>query len=254
MHHIPDLSRLLRPEPVTQFAVFVGMALVSLWTTPQEMSGGNTMLIVIAAVAAGVALAAARATQSDDSADIRFSWHIVVLASAVLAVVLTLPVRLLGGLTLVVVLPLLLWFQHKSPRVSRLAVIALVPWWVWIAADTWRWQVLMLVPIQIFALIATAQLQDAESWPTDTERIMSARAHRYASWIIVALVGVMVVCIGWLTHVDKPWLALAGVTLAAAIPLEAGFGPKPGEGGRWSSTLVYTAFTIASISWLIGIA
>ncbi|MCA9832915.1 MAG: hypothetical protein KC435_03160 [Thermomicrobiales bacterium] len=254
MHHIPDLSRLLRPEAVTQFAVFTGMALVSLWTTPREMSGGDTTLVVIAAIVAGIALAAIRATQSEDSADIRFSWHAIAFAGVVLATVLAIVVRPLGGLALLVVLAFLVWLQARSLRVSRLAMIAIVPWWVWIAADAWYWQLLMLVFMQILALVATAQLHDAGFWPEDTERIMSARAHRYAGWLVVALAGVLVVSIGWVADIGKPWLALAGVTLAAAIPLEAGFGATPGEGGRRSSALVYTAFTIASISWLIGIA
>ena len=251
---IPDLSRLLRPEAVIQFATAFAMALVSIWTTPGSMPGSDTTLTVLAALLAGIALAAALAIDAADDATTRQAWLALTAVLVGLAVVLAFVVRPAAGLVLLGILAAVLVTQRQSAAMARLTLVALTPWWIWMAADSWRWQLLMLVPLHLLVLVGIAQLHDATSWPENTERIMSARAHRSAGWFAIALAGVLLVTAGLLTHVGKPWVALAGVSLAVAIPLEASLGAPADTSAQRSTSIVATAAIIASISWLIGIA
>lgn len=251
---LPNLRRLLHPEPLIQGVTLLGMSLISLMTVPHSVSGGTIALLVLAALTATLSLMSFHGHESNDNSVTRQQWRLLSFATAAIAIVLSLIANPGAGLALVLLLFGLNRISRRHPIVSRLALVAFVPWWIWIAADCWRWQLLVSVPLTLLTMFAIAQLQDAGSWPDDTERIMSARAHRYAGWVLIALAGVVLVLVGLAGDVSKPWLGLAGVSLAVAIPLEAGFGSVNSGSDKTSFGIAMSAFLIASVCWLIGIA
>lgn len=251
---IPDLSRLTRPRTLAQGVMVLGITVVSILTMPSDLSGGDITMVLIAGMLTALSLMAALSTDIDDAADILLTWRLAAFGSAIIAVALSIVVTPLSGLILGAIITLTSWLLTPQPLAARLILLALIPSWVWIAGECWSWQLLMLIPLLVLALLALAQLRDAEAWPDGTERIMSARAHRYAGWLVIALAGVLIMIVGLLSDVHKPYLALAGVVLAMAIPLEAGFGSTDGGMSKTSHRIVISAFVVASVSWLIGIA
>lgn len=251
---IPDLSRLTRPNTLAQGLMVLGIAIVSLLTLPVSLSGGDTVAVLIAGMLVALALMAALSTDVDDTADTLLTWRLVAFGSAIIAVALSIVVTPISGPVLGAIIVITSLLLVPQPLAARCTLLALLPSWVWIAGECWRWELLILIPLLALAMLALAQLRDAEAWPEGTERIMSARAHRYAGWLVIALAGVLLMVIGILSGVEKPYLALAGVVLAIAIPLEAGFGTMDEGSNKASSRIVVSAFVIASVSWLIGIA
>lgn len=250
---LPNLTRLLRTEPLGRGLLILVIAVISLLSSPDSYSGGTATLILIATVLAGLALMGGDAATPEDSAEEHLRWRFATFAAMTLAVAVAIIASPLAAVVLLVMLAACLWLTPRQPLVSLALVVMFTPWWVWIGTDSWRWQLLMTVPMCALALIALWQLRDAEMWPADLERLMTARAHRVAAWMVTALAGGLMVSVGLFADVSKPWLALGGVILAAAIPLEAGFGSTDHGRDRYSVSIILGAFLIAIACWLIGV-
>lgn len=251
---VPDLSRLTRPNTLAQGVMVLGITVVSILTMPSDIGTGDAFLIMLAGVLIAFALMAALSSDVDDAADTLLTWRFAAFGSAIIAVAVSIVVTPFSGPVLGAIIAITSWLLGPQPQAARFTLLALLPSWVWIAGECWSWHLLMLIPLLALGMLALAQLRDAEAWPEGTERIMSARAHRYAGWLIVALAGVLLMVVGLLGGAEKPYLALAGVTLAIAIPLEAGFGSTDSDASKTGARIVISAFVIASLSWLIAIA
>ncbi len=236
-----------------QSLVLLGMTAVSLLAMPESVSGWTLVWIVVSALLATITLVNIyKADQIESPAE--SLPHIGIgFGAGLLAVIISMIVRPISGMFLAVVLILLSIAFRRRPFVTVTLSVIAIPWWVWLTASSWRWELLILVPIVGLGLIAASHILDTHTWPEGQERILPERAHRAAAWMMIALTGILIMVAGLIMDVSRPWLALAGIVLAAAIPLEAGFGTTSEGSAKPGLRIVSSAFLVAVACWLIGI-
>lgn len=237
-----------------QSIVWLGMTAIALLSAPDRFSTLDGFLLVIASVLGALMLANLHQARKLEDPKRSLTHLTIALGSALVAVIISMSMHLLSGLVLLIVLGLLAYLSEHRPFVTAAITVVTVPWWIWIAVDSWRWQLLMLVPIVALALMAISHLMDTHTWPEGEERLLPERAHRSAAWLLIAIAGIAIIAVGLLTDVGRPWLALAGIVLAAAIPLEAGVGIDGSGSARPGIRVVASAFLVAMCCWLIGIS
>lgn len=236
-----------------QNLVWMGMAIIALLSVPGGVSSTTSGWLVMAALLGAVMLT--NLYQARLLEDPRHSLiHLgVTFGSGLAAVVISMVLRPISGMFLLIVLGLLAVTSEKRPFVTAALSVILVPWWIWLAADSWRWQLLLLIPLIGLGLMAVSHILDTHAWPEGEERILSERAHRSAAWLLIALSGLTLVVVGLMFGVNRALLALGGIVLAAAIPLEAGVGTDSGGTARPGLRIVTGAYLIAATCLLVGI-
>lgn len=237
-----------------QNLVTLGITGVALLSLPEAMTGWSLVWLIASAIFAAISLTNIHLAHQIESPAESLPHILIALGSGLTAVIISMTIRPISGMFLLVVLIVLSITSERRPFVTAALSVIGVPWWVWLAANSWYWQLMMLVPLVGLGLLAVSHLLDTHAWPESDERILSARAHRYAAWITIALSGIMLVLVGMFTDVSRPWLALAGIILAASIPLEAGIGTTSEGSAKPGLRIVSGAYLIAVACWLIGIA
>lgn len=248
LHEVPTAAM------VRQNVVWLGMVLVALLSAPGSHGGWTVFWLLMAAMLAALTCTGIHIARAND--DPRTALTILAAASlaGMAAMLISMILRPLSGLFLLVVLTLLIVTGKNRPFVTAALSVILAPWWVWLALGVWHWQLIMLAPLMGLGLIAVSHLLDTHAWPETEDRILPARAHRWAAWLLLTLSGIMLMLAGLTTDVSRPLLALAGIVMALAIPLEAGFGSNTGSSARTSIRIVASAYLITATSWLVGIA
>jgi len=221
---------------------------------PGSHSGWSIFWLVVASLLAAMCLTEIHVARAIEHPRTALTTLGAAALSALVALVLSMALNSLSGLVLIGILGVLAYTGKQRPFVTAALTVALVPWWVWMALDQWHWQLVVLVPLVGLGLVAVSHLLDTHAWPDDEERIMPARAHRAAAWLIIALSGIVLMLLGLMVDASQPFLALAGIVLALSIPLEAGFGSTSRNSAQQSVRIVVSAWLIAVACWLIGIA
>lgn len=242
------------PATARQSIVTIGMAGVALLALPDSLSGWKIAWLILSALLVAILLTNVPLAHRIDTPIESLPHIAIALGSGLVAVIISMAVRPISGMFLVIALITLATTIERRPFVTAALTVLAIPWWIWLAADEWRWQLLMLVPIIGFGLLAVSHILDTHAWPGDDERILTERAHRAAAWMAISATGVLIILVGWLSDMSRPWLALAGIVLALAIPLEAGFGTTSKGSAKPGLRIVSGAYFIAIACWLIGIA
>lgn len=237
-----------------QNVVWMGMAIIALISAPGSHGGWTIFWLILAAMLAAAGLTEIQLARAIEEPSAVLIPLAIAGSSALAAVIISLFVRPISGLFLILALIVLALAGKHRPFVMAALTVVLVPWWIWLALDQWYWDLLVILPLVGLGLIAVSQLLDMHVWPEAEERIMPERAHRAAAWMLIAISGIMLMAFGLLSDVSRPFLALAGVVLAFAIPLEAGYGSIGGVNAKQSIRVVVGAYLIAVSCWLIGIA
>ena len=236
-----------------QNLVTLGITGVAILALPEAITGWSLVWLIVSAVFAAVCLTNVHLAHQIESPAQSLPHILIAFGSALTAVIISMTIRPISGMFLLVVLIVLSITSERRPFVTAALSVIGVPIWVWLAANCWHWQLLVLIPIVGLGLLAVSHLLDAHAWPEDDERILSERAHRAAAWITIAFSGILIVLLGMFTGLSRPWLALAGIVLAAAIPLEAGLGTTKEGSAKPGLRIVSGAYLIAVACWLISI-
>lgn len=239
---------------VRQNVVWLGMTFIAMLSAPGPHSGWAIFWLVVASILAAACLTEIHLARAIEHPRTALTALGAAALSALVALILSMALDPLSGLMLIVLLGVLAYTGKHRPFVTAALTVALVPWWVWMALDRWHWQLLLLVPLVGMGLIAVSHLLDTHAWPDDDDRIMPARAHRAAAWLVIALSGIVLMLLGLMSDASRPFLALAGIVLALSIPLEAGAGSTGRNSARQSIRIVVSAYLIAIACWLVGIA
>lgn len=239
---------------IRQNVVWLGMALIAMLSAPGPHSGWSIFWLVVAALLAAMCLTEIHVARTIEHPRTALTTLGIAISSALIAVVISAILHPLSGFCLFGILVLLSYTGKQRPFVTAALTVVIVPWWVWLALDEWHWQLLVLVPLVGMGLVTISHLLDMHAWPEGDERLMPARAHRAAAWLIIALSGILLILIGLTTDASRPFLALAGIVLALSVPLEAGFGSTSRNSARQSVRIVVSAYLIAVACWLVGIA
>lgn len=239
---------------IRQNVVWLGMALVAMLAAPGEHSSWSMFWLVVATILAAIALTSVQIARANDEPRTALTILSAAALTGMAAMMISMIMRPLSGLFLVLVLALLIVSGKNRPFVTAALSVILAPWWIWLALGQWYWQLIVLAPLISMGMVAVSHLLDTHAWPEDMERILPARAHRWAAWLLMTLSGIMLMLAGLTSDVSRPLLALAGIVLALAIPLEAGFGATKSASARTSIRIVAGAYLIAAVSWLVGIA
>lgn len=247
------LNLLVDPSQARQNSVLLGFTAIALLSVPEPISGAKILWLILAALALAISMTNIHLAHNIEAPGDSLPHIIVGFAAAMIAVVISLFVRPVSGLLLLIVRMMWGTTSERRPFVTAALMVLTIPMWIWLAAGAWRWELLLLIPILGLGLLAVNHLMDTHAWPEGEDRILSQRAHRYAAWIAIALTGILMVLVGLLGDVSRSWLALAGVTLAAAIPLEAGVGTTDEGSAKPGLRIVMAAYFIAIACWLIGI-
>lgn len=236
-----------------QSLVTLGMTGVALLALPNPLTGWSLVWIILSAVLATIALTNIHLAHEIESPGESLPHIATGFGAGLVSVIISMAIRPISGMFLLVVLLVLTKTSAHRPFVTAALTVIAVPWWIWLAASSWHWQLLMLVPIVGLGLLAVSHLLDTHAWPDQDDRILPGRAHRAATWMAIALTGVLIMLVGLVTDVSRPWLALAGIVLALAIPLEAGFGTTNEGSAKPGLRIVSGAFLIAVACWLTGV-
>ncbi len=239
---------------VRQNVVWLGMTLIAMLSAPGAHSGWSLFWLVVASLLSAACLTEVHLARAIEHPRTVITTLGAAALSALVALVLTMALNPLSGLMLILLLGMLAYTGKERPFVTAALTVALVPWWVWMALDQWHWQLLVLLPLVGMGLIAVSHLLDTHAWPDDVKRIMPARAHRAAAWLIIALSGIGLMLLGLMADARRPFLALAGIVLALSVPLEAGFGSTSRRSAQQSIRIVVSAYLIAVACWLVAIA
>jgi len=223
-------------------------------SAPGQHDGWTVFWVIVAAVLAAMALTGVHVARANEEPRIALTVLSAAALAGMGAVLISMILRPLSGLFLLVVLAVLIVTGKQRPFVTAALSVMLAPWWVWLALGQWHWQLIVLAPLIGLGMVAVSHLLDTHAWPEDEERNLPARAHRWAAWLLMALSGILLILAGLAADVSQPLLALAGIVLALAIPLEAGFGSNSSSSARISVRIVASAYLIAVASWLVGIA
>jgi hypothetical protein len=239
---------------VRQNVVWLGMTSIAMLSAPGSHSGWSLFWLVVASLLAAMCLTEIHIARAIEHPRTALTTLGAAALSALVALVLSMALNPLSGLMLIMLLGVLAYTGRERPFVTAALTVALAPWWVWMALDQWHWQLLVLLPLVGIGLMAVSHLLDTHAWPEDDERILPARAHRAAAWLIIALSGIILMLLGLMTDASRPFLALAGIVLALCVPLEAGFGSTSRNSALQSIRIVISAYLIAVACWLVGIA
>ena len=239
---------------VRQGVVWLGLVLVALLSAPGDHSGWKMFWLLMTGVLAALSLTGIHLARANDEPRTALTILSAAALAGMAALLISMILRPLSGLLLLVALTLLIITGKNRPFVTLALSVILAPWWVWLALGVWHWQLIMLAPLISLGMIAVSHLLDTHAWPESEVRILPARAHRWAAWLVMTLSGIVLMLAGLTTDVSRPLLALAGIVLALGIPLEAGFGSNSGSSARTSIRIVASAYLIAAASWLVGIA
>lgn len=236
-----------------QSLVTLGMAVIAILSLPEAITGWSLAWLIVSAILVVVTLVNIHLAHQIESPAESLPHILIAFGSGFVAVVISMAIRPISGMFLLIILIVLSITSERRPFVTAALTVIGIPWWIWLAANSWHWQLLMLVPLIGLGLLAVSHLLDTHAWPEQDERIISSRAHRYAAWITIAVSGIILVLVGLMAGVSRPWLALAGIVLAASIPLEAGVGTTSEGSARPGLRIVSGAYLIATACWLIGI-
>lgn len=236
-----------------QNLVWLGMSIIALLAAPEPVSGSMSGWLILASIFAAVSLTNIYHARKLEDPRSSLTHLGITFCTGIIAVIISMVIQPLSGMFLLVILGLLAYTSEHRPFVTVAISTIAAPFWIWLAADAWRWQLLMLVVIVALGLLAVSHLLDTHTWPEDEDRVLPGRAHRSAAWMVIALTGVIVILVGLLTGVSRPWLALAGIILAAAIPLEAGVGIDGSGSARPGIRVLTAAYLIVVCCWMIGI-
>ena len=247
--HDTSIAALIR-----QNVVWMGMAIIGILSAPGSQDGWRVFWLILAAMIAAAGLTEVQIARGIEEPRAVLLPLAVAGSSMLVAIIISFILQPLSGLFLIIVFGIMAYAVQHRPFVTAALTVVLVPWWIWMALDRWDWHLLVLLPFVGLGLIAVSQLLDMHVWPEEETRILPERAHRSAAWMLIALSGIVLISIGLLSDVSRPFLALAGVVLAGAIPLEAGFGSIGGDSARQSIRVVVSAYLIATACWLVGIA
>lgn len=231
----------------------LGMSAVALLALPEPLAGWKLAWFILAAILITVSLSNIHLAHQIESPSESLPHIAIALGAGLVAVIISMAIRPIAGMFLVIVLIVLAMASERRPFVTAALTVIAMPWWVWLSANSWTWQLLILVPIVGLGLLAVSHILDTHAWPEQDERILSERSHRAAAWMVIAFSGVVIMLTGMMTDMNRPWLALAGIVLAAAIPLEAGFGTTSKGSAIPGLRIVSGAYLIAVACWLIGI-
>lgn len=232
----------------------LGMSGVALLALPESPANSTLVWLMISIIAVAITLTNIHLAHQLEAPAESLPHIAIALGSGLLAVVISMTIRPISGMFLIIVLIVLSITSERRPFVTAALTVLAMPWWIWLAADEWHWQLLMLVPIIALGLLAVSHILDTHAWPEQDERILTERAHRAAAWMVIAFTGILIMINGLLSDMSRPWFSLAGIVLAAAVPLEAGFGTTKKGSAIPGLRIVSGAYLIAIACWLIGIA
>lgn len=238
---------------VRQNVLWIGMAGIALLSAPSTPVGWTLFWLVVATVCVAFSLTNLHQARKLEDPRTSLTHLTITFVTGSIAVIATLAIRPIAGMFLLAIIFLLATTSDNRPFVTAIVSVIAAPWWIWLAADSWRWQLLVLVPLVGLGAIASSHLVDSYVWPRDEEQVLSARGHRAAAWVLIALSGLILIAVGLLTGVSKPWLALGGIVLAISIPIEAGVDAEDSGTAIPGVRVVTGSYLIAIASWLIGI-
>lgn len=247
------INMVVDPTRARQNLMWFGFTVIALLGAPDSPGTGTVIWLLIASVLGALSLTnifQARKLEEPGRSLIHLA---ITFGTGLAATIISMVIEPISGFFLLAVLFLLAYTSEHRPFVTAALTAILVPMWIWMAADSWEWELLMLVPIVGLGLIAVSHLLDTHVWPEDEERILPERAHRSAAWLLMAITGILIILVGMFTGVNRAWLALAGIVLAAAIPLEAGVGIDGKGSAKPGMRVLTAAYFIALCCWLIGI-
>lgn len=236
-----------------QNLVMFGVASIAALSLPDSLTGWDLFWLIVSVVLTAIALTNIHLAHRIDAPGEALPHILISFGAGLAAVITSMTIRPISGVFLAAMLVVLSITIERRPFVTAALTIIGVPWWIWLAGDEWHWQLLGSLPIIALGLLAVSHLLDAHAWPQKDERILSSPAHRYACWIAIALTGIGIILVGMFTGLNRPWLALAGIVLAAAIPLEAGFGTTNEGSAVPGLRIVSGAYLVAIACWLIAI-
>lgn len=237
-----------------QNLVTLGMSGVALLSLPEAISGMKLFWLLISALLVAITLTNIHLAHRIEAPGESLPHIGIAFGAALTSAIISMAIRPISGMFLIIVLFVLTITSERRPFVTAALTVIFMPWWIWLAADAWHWQLLILVPIMALGLLAVSHILDTHAWSEQDQRILSARAHRAAAWMVIASTGIVIILVGWFSDMNRPWLALAGIVLAAAIPLEAGFGTTRRGSAIPGLRIVSGAYLIAIACWMIGIA
>lgn len=247
------ISTAFRYPALRQVLVTIGMAIIAILALQDSMPSTPAIIrVLVATLFLSVVTTSWQAANETETLDDQFMFRAFGGAAAGVAIVISAFGTIFSGLVLAaLVLILTSLISRERPFVAANLSLVAVPMWVWMTLDHWRWSLLLLLPMIALALVTTSHLIDSYSWPDDEERLLPARAHRYAAWTATAFCGVLMVSAGLLFGLNHAWLALAGITLAIIVPLEAGLVTTEGPLKR-SLRIVSSAYLVAVVCWLMA--
>lgn len=246
-------STAVRYPALRQNLLVLGLASIALLALPENTSTGQTVLTLVIAVLVCALLTAWQSAMEAEVPQDVFVLRMTAIGLGALVILLSMFGTILSGLLLAPILNgISTYLGRGRPFVAAGITVMAIPMWVWMLHDQWRWNLLVLIPLAALAMLATSHLMDSYAWPEADERTMPQRAHRAAAWMCLATGGALLLIIGLLTDTNRPWLALLGVVMAMAIPMEAGLVNTDGPLLR-SLRIVSGAFLLAAVIWLIAI-
>ncbi len=216
-----------------------------------------TRLLVVAALGAYSVLIFAAASDSGTSAAERQSS----LAGAGLLVAIALLLNLTFSFGTAVVFSIgitLVTLAAALDRADRSAwamtgtLLVAVPWWVWSALDAWTWELLVLIPIAAIGIVSDGHMRAAAALPSTISSPLSARAHRFGSWLGVLGAALIALAFGLLTGVDRRILMLGVLGAVALVALDAVAPSSPGSSRR-SVNLIDTALVWLALCWIVSL-
>ncbi len=216
-----------------------------------------TRLLVVAALGAYSVLIFAAASDSGTSAAERQSS----LAGAGLLVAIALLLNLTFSFGTAVVFSIgitLVTLAAALDRADRSAwamtgtLLVAVPWWVWSALDAWTWELLVLIPIAAIGIVSDGHMRAAAALPSTISSPLSARAHRFGSWLGVLGAALIALAFGLLTGVDRRILMLGVLGAVALVALDA-VAPSSLGSSRRSVNLIDTALVWLALCWIVSL-
>jgi MFS family permease len=225
-------------------------------TNPSTSEWVRIILIGVFGIGAILAFASSQATSTDPTDR---SQRLVV-AGVLVAIAIVLNLTFSLGSTILLSLGFTIAAFMTSNAATALSpwrlvgtILALIPFWVWSALDAWTWLLLVLIPVAALAVIADGHMRAAVG-PADTsDGLLSARAHRLASWSGVLGVAVITLAAALVSDASNGVNALGALGAILLVGLEAGSHPAAPVRSRRSISITDAALLWVALCWIVSL-
>lgn len=225
-------------------------------TNPSTSEWVRIILIGVFGIAAILAFGSSQATSTDPTD----RSQRLVIAGVLVAIAIVLNLTFSLGSTILLSLGFTIAAFMTSNAATALSpwrlvgtILALIPFWVWSALDAWTWLLLVLIPVAAIAVIADGHMRAAVG-PADTsDGLLSARAHRLASWSGVLGVSVITLAASLVSDASNGVNALGSLGAILLVGLEAGSHPAAPIRSRRSISITDAALLWVALCWIVGL-